>query len=138
MLQWGLISGPLIITSFLIGLPWGAPGVAASYALTRVCVVDPLLYWFVGRQGPVKMIDFYKTMAPFVFSSLIALLATLSFRKWGGVDSPFWTILVCFAITTMTTVLALAVLPAGRSALIDVKNSTLLLVQKRSSAESPS
>jgi PST family polysaccharide transporter len=138
MLQWGLISGPLIITSFLIGLPWGAPGVAASYALTRVCVVDPLLYWFVGRQGPVKMIDFYKTMAPFVFSSLIALLATLSFRKWGGVDSAFWTILVCFAITTMTTVLALAVLPAGRSALIDVKNSTLLLVQKRSSAESPS
>jgi PST family polysaccharide transporter len=131
MLQWGLISGPIIIASFLVGLPWGAPGVAASYALTRVCVVDPLLYWFVGRQGPVKTIDFYKTIAPFVLSSVVALLLALSFRKWGGVESGFWTLAACLVITIVTTLLTLASLPSGRAALIDVKNSSLLLIQKK-------
>ena len=134
MFQWGLISGPIIICSFLIGLPWGAPGVAASYAFTRVCVVDPLLYWFVGRQGPVRMIDFYKTMAPFVLASGVALLATLSFRKWGGVENGFYTIVACLVITTVTTLLTLATFPSGRAALIDVKNSGLLLIHMRSIA----
>jgi len=134
MFQWGLISGPIIITSFLIGLPWGAPGVAASYAFTRVCVVDPLLYWFVGREGPVRMSDFYKTMAPFALAAGVAMVATLSFRKWGGVENGFWTIAVCLVITAVSTLLTLATLPSGRAALLDVKNSSLLLVHKRSSA----
>src|SRR6185369_8038670 len=72
LLQWGLISGPIIMASIVIGLPWGAVGVAASFAFTRVLIVDPLLYWFVGRSGPVRTIDFYKTMAPFVAASLCA------------------------------------------------------------------
>ena len=130
MLKWGLISGPIIIASFLIGLPWGAVGVAASYACARVCVVDPLLYWFVGREGPVRTIDFYKTMAPFVVASLGALLAGASFRRWSPVDSGVWTICICLLVTTVTTILILAIIPAGRAALYDVKNSTLLVVGK--------
>jgi|ERR1700752_158364 len=128
LLKWGLISGPIIITSFLIGLPWGAVGVAASYACARVFIVDPLLYWFVGREGPVRTVDFYKTMTPFVISSLCALLAGVAFRKWSTLDSGFWTIVICFFITAVTTFLVLAIIPAGRAALYDVKNSTLLLV----------
>jgi PST family polysaccharide transporter len=130
MLKWGLISGPIIIASFLIGLPWGAVGVAASYACARVCVVDPLLYWFVGREGPVRTIDFYKTMAPFVAASLAALLAGVSFRRWIPVDSGVWTICICLFVTAVTTILILAIIPAGRAALYDVKNSTLLVVGK--------
>jgi len=131
MLQWGLISGPIIITSFLIGLPWGAVGVATSYAFTRILIVDPLLYWFVGRSGPVRTIDFYRTMAPFVVASIAALLATLAFRKWGTVESGFWTLLLCVAITAVTTFLTLAAMPAGRAALNDVKLSSLLLLNKK-------
>ena len=130
MLQWGLISGPIIMTSIVVGLPWGAVGVAASYAFTRVCIVDPLLYWFVGRKGPVRTMDFYKTMAPFVVSSLCALLAVLAFRRWRSVNSGSWTISICFVITAITTILTLAIIPAGRRALRDVKNSALLLVRK--------
>jgi O-antigen/teichoic acid export membrane protein len=130
MLTWGFISGPIIIASFLIGLPWGAVGVAASYACARVFVVDPLLYWFVGREGPVKTIDFYKTMAPFVAASLFALLAGVSFRRWSPIESGIWTILICLLITAATTFLILAIIPAGRAALYDVKSSTLLVVNK--------
>jgi PST family polysaccharide transporter len=130
MLQWGLISGPIIMASIVAGLPWGAVGVAASYAFTRVCIVDPLLYWFVGREGPVHTVDFYKTMAPFVASSSSALIAALAFRRWTTVNSGFWTISICFIITAIATILTLAIIPAGRRALRDVKNSGLLLIRQ--------
>jgi PST family polysaccharide transporter len=131
MLQWGLISGPIIMASIVIGLPWGAVGVAASFAFTRVLVVDPLLYWFVGRSGPVRTIDFYKTMAPFVVASLCALLAAVAFRRWSGEMTGVWTIASCLVITGATTILVLAALPAGRRALRDVRESGLLLVGNR-------
>ena len=134
MLQWGLISGPLIMGSIVAGLPWGAVGVAASYAFTRICIVDPLLYWFVGRRGPVRTIDFYRTMAPFVVASLSALLSALAFRRWSGLNSGVWTILMCAIITAVTTFLTLAIIPAGRLALYDVKTSSLLLFGKRQGA----
>jgi PST family polysaccharide transporter len=138
MLQWGLISGPIIMASIVVGLPWGAVGVAASYAFTRVCVVDPILYWFVGRKGPVRMMDFYRTMAPFVLASICALLATLAFRRWSSVTSGVWIIPISLVITAVTTILILAVIPAGRRALYDVKNSALLLVSKRQDPFVPS
>ena len=131
LLQWGLISGPIIMASIVIGLPWGAVGVAASFAFTRVLIVDPLLYWFVGRSGPVRTIDFYKTMAPFVAASLCALLASLAFRRWSGGLTGVWTIAICLVITAATTLLVLAVIPAGRRALRDVRASAFLLVGNR-------
>ena len=131
MLQWGLISGPIIMASILVGLPWGAVGVAASFTFTRVLIVDPLLYWFVGRSGPVRTMDFYKTMAPFVVASLCALLAALGFRRWSGEMTGIWTIAICFVITAATTLLVLAVIPAGRRALRDVRASALLLVDNK-------
>ena len=131
MLKWGLMSGPIIIAAIVAGLPWGAVGVATSYAVARICIVDPLLYWFVGRKGPVRTIDFYKTMAPFVLSSLSALLAALAFRRWSGVNSGLWTISICFIITGVTTILTLAIIPSGRRALHDVKTSALLLVGQK-------
>jgi len=111
-------------------LPWGAVGVAASYAFARVCIVDPLLYWFVGRSGPVRTSDFYITIAPFVLASVSALLAALAFRRWSGIDGGVWTILTCGVVVAATTFLVLAILPAGRKALYDVKSSSLLLFGK--------
>ena len=138
MLQWGFISGPLIMASIIAGLPWGAVGVAASYAFTRVCIVDPLLYWFVGRQGPVRMMDFYQTIAPFVLASMAALLAALMFRRWTNLNSSIAIILMSAIVVAVTTLVTLAILPAGRKALYDVKNSAPLLLghKERASMQS--
>ena len=131
LFQWGLISGPIIVTSIVVGLPWGAVGVAASYAITRICVVDPLLYWFVGRTGPVRTMDFYRTMAPFVLASAFALFSALAFRRLSGVTSGFWTISACSLITVISTFFTLMLIPAGRTALWDVRSSLILLFGNR-------
>ena len=127
LFQWGLISGPIIMGSIIVGLPWGAVGVAASYAITRVCLVDPLLYWFVGRTGPVRTMDFYTTMAPFVLASACSLLVALAFRRLSGVNNGFWGISICSLLTIVSTFITLMVIPAGRTALWDVRSSILLL-----------
>jgi PST family polysaccharide transporter len=131
MLQWGLISGPIIMGSIVVGLPWGALGVAASYAITRIFIVDPLLYWFVGRTGPVRTIDFYKTIAPIVIASGSALLAAAVFRRFNSLNSATLSVAICFIMIPTVTFLVLALIPSGRRALHDVKNAVLLLAGNR-------
>jgi PST family polysaccharide transporter len=125
--QWGLIGGTIAIVAIVAGLPWGAVGVAASYACARVFLADPLLYWFVGRSGPVRMSDFYRAIAPVTCASLCALLATLAFRHWNTLNSPLLGLLVAAFITGATTLAVLFIIPAGRAALRDVKTSLFLL-----------
>jgi O-antigen/teichoic acid export membrane protein len=137
MLQWGLIASIIIIASIVAGLPWGAVGVAAAYSGTFLCVVTPLLFWFVGREGPVQASDIYRALAPISSATLVALLACLLFRKWAPATTPLVGIVVCLLVVLLTTLLTLSATAAGRSALRDVQASLLLLLRrKRESSES--
>jgi PST family polysaccharide transporter len=134
MLRWGFISGPLTIASIVVGLPWGALGVAASYAITRVVLTDPLLFWFVGRQGPVRTRDFYRTIAPFTLASVLALAASYGVRQLVHFQSPLAGLISLFATTGVVTLLVLVALPAGRTALADIKKTVTLILKQRQEA----
>ncbi len=134
MFHWGLISGPLTMGSILLGLPWGAVGVATSYALTRVLLTDQLLFWFVGRKGPVRQSDFYKTIAPFAFASIAALAVAVTFRNAAGITSPLLGLIVVFFVTAAVTLVCLGVLPSGRLALSDIKKTLALMLKPREEA----
>ena len=121
MLQWSMISAPISIASILCGLPWGPLGVAASYSLTRVVVVNPLVYWMMGRTGPVRTKDLYGHLIPFILASLAAFLACLAFRSFVVLNSTILNIVVSGAIILGTTLAFLLLFPVGRSALLDVK-----------------
>jgi PST family polysaccharide transporter len=121
MLQWSMINAPISIASILFGLPWGAVGVAASYSLTRVLIVNPLVYWIMGRSGPVRTKDLYGHLVPFVLTSIGAFLVCLSFRSLVVLDSAILTIAINGVIILGTTLALLSAFPVGRSALLDVK-----------------
>jgi O-antigen/teichoic acid export membrane protein len=121
MFQWSVINAPISIASILCGLPWGAVGVAASYSLTRVVIVNPLMYWLVGRRGPVRTKDVYGHLAPFILASTGAFLVCLAFRSFVTISGTITSILVSGAIILATTLLFLSLFPVGRSALLDVK-----------------
>jgi O-antigen/teichoic acid export membrane protein len=128
MLRWSLINAPISIASIVAGVPWGVAGVAASFSLGRIFVAIPLLFWFVGRSGPVRMSDFYRLLAPFTAASVCALLACVAFRRFVTIENPIVGFVVCGIIVAVTTVVFLALMPAGRKALADIKNSLLLLL----------
>jgi O-antigen/teichoic acid export membrane protein len=128
MLRWSLINAPISILSIIAGLPWGVAGVAASFSLGRILVANPLLYWFVGRSGPVRTGDFYRLLAPFTGASICSLLACIVFRRFVAVPNPVLGFVMCGIIVAITNPLFLALMPAGRKALLDIKNSMLLLL----------
>jgi PST family polysaccharide transporter len=127
MLRWSLINAPISILAVLVGMPWGVFGVAASWALSRILVANPLLFWFVGRKGPVRTVDFYRLLAPFTAASMVSFVACFGFRRFVVINNPLIGIVACGVVVGLTTLLVLALLPAGRKALADIKNSILLL-----------
>jgi len=128
MLRWSLINAPISVLSILAGLPWGVTGVAASFSLGRILVALPLLFWFVGRTGPVRMSDFYRLLAPFTGASVCSLLVCLAFRHYVVITNPVVGFILCGIIMGVSMPVFLALMPAGRKALVDIKNSMLLLL----------
>jgi len=134
MLHWGFISGPLTVASIIVGLPWGVVGVAASYAFTRVLLTDPLLFWFVGRTGPVRTRDLYRTIAPFTLASLLALAVAYAVRTLFVFHNPIVGLIALFLTTGAVTLLCLGALPAGRLALTDIRKTVALILKQRQEA----
>lgn len=131
MLHWSFISAPFSILSIVIGLPWGAPGVAASYSFARVLIINPLMFWFIGRSGPVHTADFYRLLAPHVGASALVILACVVFRSIVQVENPLIGLVACSAIGGLAALVTLLLIPAGRSAIIDIKNSLHFLRPNR-------
>lgn len=119
LLQIGMIDGVIAVVSIVLGLPWGAVGVAASYAIIGLCLRKPLLFWFVCRVGPVRLSDFYRTIAPGAFACACVLATIMLFRRWVVIHDPLVGLIVCFAIAAVVAFLSIAALPSGRLALRD-------------------
>jgi PST family polysaccharide transporter len=131
LFKWGVIGAAIAIVSIVAGLPWGAIGVAAAYAGTDLCISTPLLFWYVGRKGPVRAGDFYRTIAPSVCASLCSLLVLLGFRPWLAMfDHLLARLSIAFMITIAVSLLVLAALPAGRLAIGNFKETLVLLFKK--------
>jgi len=134
MFRWSLINAPVSVVSILAGLPWGVSGVALSYSLSRIFVTAPLMYWFVGRTGPIRTKDFYKLMTPFAAGSLVGICACILFRQLVPVVNPIWQLTAYSCVLAATNFLVLSAIPSGRSALGDIKNSISLLRPTRPAA----
>jgi PST family polysaccharide transporter len=119
MRQWGFLGSAIIVAAIFVGLPWGAVGVAASYALTDLVVRTPLLFWYVGRRGPVRGFDLCVGPLPGVVAALATLVALWVFRRLfpevGGVAG------LCMGavIALIATLCAVAVTARGRAAVAD-------------------
>ena len=56
MFRWGLISAPLLILSFVVGLRWGAFGVAVCYTIMAF-VLGPISFIYALRATSISFID---------------------------------------------------------------------------------
>ena len=72
--RWALLSTPITVIGFLIGVNWGVNGVAASFSITYSAMFLLYIYW-ATRGSPVRFHDIIQTLTVPVFSSLLAALA---------------------------------------------------------------
>jgi len=129
--KWGVLSAVIAVLSILGGLRWGAIGVAASYAVTDLCISTPLLFWYVGRRGPVRQSDIYRTMAPAAGASVCSLIVLFVSRPWLEMFQHLSIrLIIAFAMTVAVSLLVFAALPAGRLAMRSSKEMLKLLVKR--------
>ncbi len=58
MLYWSVFTSVTTIAAFVAGLPYGIVGVAAAYVIIEYARL-PLLFYIVGKHGPVSMKNIY-------------------------------------------------------------------------------
>ena len=135
LLKWGVIGGAVAVVSIVAGLPWGATGVAAAYAVADLCIATPLLFWYVGRRGPVRTADFYRTIAAPGCAAVCTLAVLVLCRPWLTLFAHLATRLaIAFVITVGVSFLVLAVLPAGREAMRSFKAMLRMLLKRESAS----
>ena len=127
MLRWGFAHGLITVLSFVIGLPWGAVGVAASYSAVSVLVHKPLLFWYVGRTGPVGARDLYRAIAPSLLAALGVLAALFLFRRAVVFEHALAGLAAAAGVGAAVALLIFVALPKGRAALQDVRGLIPLL-----------
>ena len=70
----GAVRTAASVLMLLIGLPWGAEGVAIAYGSSGL-FLHGLLMWGAARRGPVRHRDLLRTCVPLLLAGLVAGLA---------------------------------------------------------------
>ena len=68
----GVINACIMVAAFVVGLPWGALGVAIAYTFSVYALNAPISWWNVGRHGPVSTRDLVRVAAPHGLASAVA------------------------------------------------------------------
>jgi len=90
-----LIASVLTAASFVVGLPWGPAGVAMSFSLTGFLLRLPILYYNVGRKGPVSTRDLWSRFLAHLPLSLVVFGVTCATRQRVADTSSWMQLLVC-------------------------------------------
>jgi PST family polysaccharide transporter len=135
MLRWGIIGAAIAVASIIVGLPWGATGVAASYAITDLCIGTPLFFWYIGRSGPVRARDVYVTIGPALCAAATSLIVLLLCRHWlETIPHLITRLAIGFVMTIAISLTVLVMLPAGRLAIKGLSETISLLKRRETVA----
>ncbi|WP_419224974.1 lipopolysaccharide biosynthesis protein [Acinetobacter sp. A2] len=73
---WGMVNTLAVSVGFLIGIRWGAEGVALSYAIVNYAILYPSL-WYFFKRTPLEPSDFFRPIVvPAIASVGAALLSS--------------------------------------------------------------
>jgi len=119
MRRWSLVGAIIAVASFVAGLPWGPIGVAGAYAASGLLVRAPLLYWWVGRTGPVSAADIWRCAIPGAIAAAGVLASVLALRALPLTTTPWVCLLMALPIAAGAGGIAVSACRVGRDALRD-------------------
>jgi PST family polysaccharide transporter len=116
-----LVSGIFVI-SVVMGLPFGPAGVAFASSVIGLVVGMPILYYWAGREGPVKTSDLWLRFLPYVPLWAVVFGATYSIQLLFTRSNPIVQLIVCAPVGLLAgALLVFASAPLRRTALQVVK-----------------
>jgi PST family polysaccharide transporter len=136
MLRAGFVNAALTLTAIAIGLPFGAVGVAAALVASGALVRAPVLFWLVGRSGPVRARDLGRVLMLPAGSAAAVAGVVMVVRDWPplvAMSAPAAAaVLVTIAIGVALAIYA--AFPRGRRILGDAVRLPQVLFGGRASA----
>jgi len=112
-LKIALVFAPLIITGYLIGLPYGPRGVAAAYSAVIILWMLPHIAWCVHRTI-VSFWDILRTASPPVVSGVLAGMFAVTVRSFYGQFLPPLLRLVLESSVVCAAYLGILLFAAGQ------------------------
>jgi O-antigen/teichoic acid export membrane protein len=114
--RWGAFNAAATSLAFLIGVRWGAAGVAIAYAIINYLLLYPS-FWYCFQDTPIKPRDFFVGIwRPAVASLLMGLVL-----YWGYSCLATWpaiaAVLTCCLASVALYLIIWMLLPGGMSAL---------------------
>jgi len=119
LLRYGLVSGPITVLSFLIGVQWGAIGVAYAFSIA-FCVLYICLIPYACHQTPVKPRDFVSSIWRPLFGAITAAVFALVTMCFWSAGNGIMQILVYATVFTCCYLSVIAILPGGRHMLREI------------------
>lgn len=86
-LKASFVFAPLIIASYVIGLPYGPKGVALAFSTVMICCAVPLIAWAIHGTG-ISLRDIASTAARPALSALVAAPVAFGVQAWCGHSAP--------------------------------------------------
>ncbi len=124
---WSAFSVVTSVLAFVIGLRWGAVGVAAAFGLSDLLIRMPFLWWRVTRQGPIKLTDLIGAATPFAAGAL-ACFGVVSAVQLIPFPNDFLHLAASAIVAYLAAWGTVALFPSGRATMAD----TLTLMQRES------
>jgi PST family polysaccharide transporter len=114
-LRWSLVTTPLMLLSLIVGLRFGAPGVAAGFTAGTVALALPTA-WNALRSSPVTMKECLAVYGrPFLAAVGGASVLWIAAPVLPGEGTPLVSLAVRFPIFVMTYAAAWILIPGGRA-----------------------
>lgn len=108
----------IMVAAFVIGLPFGATGVAIGYSLATVVGMLPLIFYMAGRRGPVSTTDLWRAVVSHVPVFMTVVGANWLTRAWLADTMPLVPRLgVCLTIGATAGIMTLWCSERGRGVL---------------------
>jgi O-antigen/teichoic acid export membrane protein len=92
------INAVLMLASFIVGLPFGPLGVAIAFSATGPLVRLPILFYIVGRRGPVSTSDLWVRCLRHLPLWILMFVATWLMRTTVADLRPLTQLLICAPI----------------------------------------
>jgi PST family polysaccharide transporter len=115
-LRLGIWNAVVYGAAFVIGVPWGAVGVAAAYGVATYAMLYPSLQYSY-RHTPVPVSDFFKAIARPAVASIAAAGLALVIGRTASASSDLIKLTVYAAVFLPSYLIVFLVLPGGRAEL---------------------
>lgn len=117
-MRWGFFSATTSVLAFICGLPYGPIGVATAYSISE-CVRTPILWWLVGRSGPVRHRDVMKVVGPHLAGAIASVVAVDLLHRWLLAQSieAVPDLAACFCVSYAVSFAIVALFPLSRGEL---------------------